>query len=118
MASLASTSGSQVPKWPIVIPQHRRRAKALLHTSTNGKHIQSESTHSPPKAQTPDVHAHEGELAEGTGSAEENQVPDPLEQGPPTSPHVETPDLDERADSPHPERRSSPSLSQQDPVDR
>ena len=88
-----------------------------MHTSTNGKHVQSETTHSPPRAQTPDVHAHEGELAKGTGSAEEDQVPDPPEQGPPASPHVETLDLDERADSPHPERRSSPSLSQQDPVD-
>ena len=89
-----------------------------MHTSTNGKHVRSESTHSPSRAQTPDVLAHEGELAEGTGSAEENQVPDPPEQGPPTSLHVEMLDLDERADSPYPECGSSPSLLRQDPVDR
>lgn len=64
--------------------------------------------HSPPREQTPDVHVHEDELAEGTSSLEDDQVPNPLEQGPPGSPQVETLDLDGRADTPHPKRESSP----------
>ena len=85
----------------------------MSHSSTNKKHTQSESTHSPPRAQTLDVHAHEYELAEGTGSAEDDQVPELPEQEPPGSPHVETLDLDESAATPSPERGSSPTPSQQ-----
>jgi hypothetical protein len=113
VASIPSTSGSQIPEHPHVIARRRRRAKAGSHSLTNKKRSQSESTHSPLRVQTLDVHAHEYKLAEGTSSVKDNQVSDPPEQEPLESLHVERPDLDESATTPCPERRFSSTLSQQ-----
>jgi hypothetical protein len=97
---MPSSSGSQLGRPPVLLQPHKK-AKARVHTPANGKCAHSDSG----SEQTADAQAHEEDPTEGTGPAEHDApVPDPLEQVPHGSLH-----MDERADTPHPEHENAPS---------